>query len=395
MRTKRLSVWFIFLVAIGVILGFSTWHQWRGNQTTTLERMRPIAPIVEVSHGASIIDIVFSPANQGLIATAGRDNYIKIWNRNNPDNPTEIQFNHEESLFSIEYLKKGNFLLCNGLHRKKVLWNASSGEKVYFPEGELQGDSDISPSADNMATIHPRRLVLWNIKNPNEPTITTEITEVHHTKYINSMRCVDFSPNGKWLALGYENGDIRLWDLEQGKFMKTLSVSPDSHVGLRDIDYSPDGRWIIARESHSLSIWDTDNNLRSVLLESYQGFLREVKFSQDGRFIGIKTHDGMGGYILWSLPDVLIYHQMSYQQVDEGIISSIAFSPDGAILAVSNPGEVTLISIETLSPIVVLKGEGFFGGAHEITFSSDGTMLAGGETGGVLRLWDVSEYYEE
>ena len=98
----------------------STWYQWSGNQTTTLERMKPIPPIVEFSHGASIEDIVFSPANQGLIATAGNDNYIKIWNRNDPDNPAEIQFNHEESLFSIEYLKKGNFLLCNGLLRKKV-----------------------------------------------------------------------------------------------------------------------------------------------------------------------------------------------------------------------------------------------------------------------------------
>ena len=284
---------------------------------------------------------------------------------------------------------------------EKVLWNASSGEKIYIPEGEsqpegeIQSDSAISPSADKMATVHSRRLVLWNIENPNHPTFTTEITEVHHTKYINSMRCVDFSPNGKWLAIGYGNGDIRLWDLEQEKFIKTLSVSPDMHVHLRDINYSPDGRWIVARENPSLTIWDTEKNLRSVLFESHQGFLREVKFSQDGRFIGITTHDGRGGYIIWSLPEVLIYHQMSYQQDSEGIISRIAFSPDGSILALSNPGEVRLISIETLSPIVVLKGEGFFGGAHEIIFSSDGTMLAGGGTGGILRLWDVSDYYEE
>ena len=275
------------------------------------------------------------------------------------------------------------------------MWNVSSGEKIFFPKGEIHFDSTFSPSADKLATVDSKRVVLWNIENPDEPTITTEITEVHHTKYHNSMRCADFSPNGKWLAIGYENGDIRLWDLQQEKFINTLSVSPHSHVHLRDIIHSPDGRYIVARESPSLTIWDTVNDLRRVLLESHQGFLRSVKFSQDGRFIGIKTDDGKGGYIVWSLPEVLIYHQMSYQQADDGIISHIAFSPDGTILAVSNPGEVKLISIETLSPIVILKGEGFLGGAHEITFSPDGNTLAGSGYGGILRLWDVRNYYAE
>lgn len=391
---KKLLLILVFLITIG-LLGYSSWHQWSNNQHTVLERMKPIPTVAEYMHSGRIVNLKFPPADQDLIATAGNDNTIRIWSRNKPDNPTEIQFGQEGRLFSLEYLKNGDFLLCRGLHGEIGLWNVLLNEMIYLPQEKFQWDIAISPSADKMAAVHSERLVLWNIENLNEPSIITEITEVHHTKYINTFRCAAFSPNEKTLAIGYANGDIRIWDLAQEQFIKTLSVPTDSHASLRRIKFIPDGRWIVALQNPSLTIWDTDKNLQHVLLESYQGFLRELKFAENGRFIGITTRDGMGSYIIWSLPEVLMYHQMSYQQASEGIISGIAFSPDGKILAVSNPGEVTLISLETLSPLAILKNKGFFGGAQEVTFSPDGTMLAGGAYGGIVRLWDVRNYNEE
>lgn len=380
----------IISAAIGTIglLGYSTWNQWNANQETILERMRPIPPVVEFTHGGMITDIVFSPTDQDIIAT-GSDYDIKIWNRNNPKTPKEIQFGSEERLFTLEYVNNGNYLLCNGLHRKTSLWKLSSNKMINLPQEEHQWDAAISPSAEILATVQSRRIVLWNIQNPDEITIIKEITEIHQTKFVNSFQCADFSPNGETLAIGFENGDIKIWDLVEEQFIQTLSVPPDSHVHLRKIKYSPDGRWILAREDTSLTLWDTQKKQRHVLLEPHHGFLRYVKFSRNGKYVGITTFDEKAEYIIWSLPDVLIYHQSS-----EGIISRIAISPDGKILAVSNPSEVTLYSLETLTPIEILKGKGILGGAHEITFSPDGTMLAGGGYGGIIRLWDISNIYD-
>lgn len=381
------------LTAIGTIglLGFSTWHQWNANQGTILERIQPISPVTEFMHGARITDLVFSPTNQDIIATAGDDRNIKIWNRNNPDTPIEIPFSKKEEFFTLEYLNNGEFLLCKGiLSRMTILWNMSTNEKIILPQEEHQWDTAISPSAETMATVQSRQVVLWNIQNPDEMTKTQEITEIHHTKYQNSFQCADFSPNGESIAIGFENGDIRIWDLVQEQFIKTLSVPPDSHVHLRNINYSPDGRWIVAREPASLTLWDTQKNQRHVLLEKYVGFLRDVKFSRNGKYIGITTFGKKTGYIIWSLPEVLIYHQVS-----EGIISRMAFSPDGKNFAVSNPGVVMLFSLESLTPITILQGKGILGGANEITFSADATMLAGAGSGGIVRLWDISNIYEQ
>ena len=390
MKIKGFLLWSIFIIVVGVILESSTWLQWSANQETVLERMRPVRPIAEFNHGARTKDLEFSPTNHDVLASAGDDNYIKLWKRNEPDMTKDLLFESDEDLFDIDFLQTDDLLFCKGLHRETILCNTITGKKVKLPMEETTWDSTVSPSAERRATVHPQRVVLWNIQNLNEMSITNVITEIHHTTYHNSFRCVDFSPDEKWFAVGYENGDIRIWDIEKEQFIKTLSVPHESHVHLRDITFSPDGRWIVVLEHMSLTIWDTQNSLRHVLLDWHVGFLREVKFSQDGRYMGIKTHEERGGFIIWSLPDVSIYHQMS-----EGIISRIAISPDGLLLAVSNPGEVTLMSLDSLTPIAILKGEGFLGGAHEITFSHDGSMLAGGGSGGVLRIWNVKDYYEK
>lgn len=391
MKIKTISIWFIVLILVGAILGFSTWHQWSANQETVLQRMRPVRPIAEFNHGARINDLEFYPTNHNIFASAGDDNYIKLWNRNKPDSTKDLLFESDEDLFDIDFLQSGDLLFCKGLHRETILYNTNIGEKTKLPMEEFMRDSAISPSADRRATVHPQRVVIWNIQNLNEMSITNEITEMHHTTYHNSFQCVDFSPNEKWLAVGYENGDIKIWDLEQKQFIKTLSVPHESHVHLRHIIFSPDGRWIAAGEHNSWTLWNVQHNQRYLLLENTGlGLLRDLKFSHDGRYIAIKIHDRSIRYTIWSLPEVQIYHEVTEQN-----ISRIAFSPDGMILAVSNPGEVTLLSLESLTPITILKGEGYFGGAHEITFSHDGNMLAGAGTGGVIRLWDVKDYYEE
>ncbi len=387
MKPQKIVFLFIAILIVVGVLAFSTWQQWNDNQKTILERMRPIAPLAEFNHGAQIQDVEFSPSNPDIIASAGDDNNIKLWNRNNPDTATTTLIDNEEKLVSIDFLHTGKLLVSKGLHGKTILWDTFSGAKIKVPKERYQQAAVISPTADSLATVYRERMKLWDIRNPNEITEITEITEIHHTRYHNSMQCADFSPNGKWLAIRYENGDIKFWDLEQKQFVKTLSVPHDSHEWLKDIIFSPDGRWIAAAEHFSLILWDVQHNRRIKLLEdTHMGFLRDVKFSCDGRFIGIKTYGKWKGFTIWSLPEVQIYHDVS-----DRYISDLAFSPDGKILAISDVGEVTLLTIESLTPIALLKGKGYLGGAMAITFSQDSSMLAGGGYGGVLRLWDMEK----
>ena len=74
----------------------------------------------------------------------------------------------------------------------------------------------------------------------------------------------------------------------------------------------------------------------------------------------------------------------------DGEINSVAFSPDGTILAAGgSDGTVRLWDVATRRQIgAPLNGHG--GEVYSVAFSPDGTILASGSADGTVRLWDVA-----
>ncbi len=405
MKTKRLSVWFIFLVVIGVILGFSTWHQWSDNQTTTLERMRPIAPVATFSHGGSIRYIAYDPKNPELIATAGDGDFVKIWNRNKHDSPKlslEVQRDIAKNIHmvGIAFSPTDNWIATRTFWTLEI-WDSLSGNRInsldttssYFtihPEGKY-------------IVMHTDGLTLWNISDPNKikadimlppqmgwESINLDGLERTHNydgrdvirldipmKYKNAgmnqiFRSIAFSPDGKWFAGGRPQHNsttkkwrsvLTIWDFEKQKMFKAIEREEPRKPDLKPND----------KRNPSLSL-PTSNRIQS------------IKFSPDNRFLGLAADNG---FTIWSLPDWQIYHEVLDRR-----ISDIAFSPDGKMLAVCDVKGIVLWSVDTLTPVALL-GTGGFLGSSVIEFSPDGRTLAGGGYGGLLKIWDMSEFYEK
>jgi WD40 repeat protein len=71
----------------------------------------------------------------------------------------------------------------------------------------------------------------------------------------------------------------------------------------------------------------------------------------------------------------------------EGSISSLAFSPDGTVLATASGNDIVLWSIETGNQLNILTGH--TASINSIAFSPDGTILASASADGTIRLWGV------
>ena len=122
-------------------------------------------------------------------------------------------------------------------------------------------------------------------------------------------------------------------------------------------------------------------------LEGHTGMVRSVAFSPDGSLLASRSHDKIK---LW---DVATLTNIATLEGDigpgSGWFFSVAFSPDGLLLASGYTDRtVKLWDVATLTNIATLEGHTDM--VTSVAFSPDGSLLASGSTDKTVKLWDVA-----
>jgi WD40 repeat protein len=92
--------------------------------------------------------------------------------------------------------------------------------------------------------------------------------------------------------------------------------------------FSPDGKTLAYGSNDGMIyLWDLNRSCSSGVLKAHQGMIRSLSFSPDGRILASGSDDGSAG--LWSISTGKL---LSMQQGHLGTASALAFSPDGKTL---------------------------------------------------------------
>jgi WD40 repeat protein len=150
---------------------------------------------------------------------------------------------------------------------------------------------------------------------------------------------MEFSPDGALLAMGVMDGTIRLWDIESRQSAGMLKYPGETDI--HDIAFSPNG-----------------------------GFL-----ASGGRVPAV---------ILWNVASGEIVRTFGVRDC----VLSVAFSPDGTILAAAAGAEkaILLWDVESGDLLRTLPHNDQ---CMAITFSPDGRLLAAGCFDGQVYLWGL------
>jgi WD40 repeat protein len=161
-----------------------------------------------------------------------------------------------------------------------------------------------------------------------------------------------FSPDGRQLAFGLDQGQLMIIDAMSGVPLAELT----GHSGwIETIEWSPDGeRMASGAIDYSAIIWDAEENTQEFQLSTFSsgiyGDIVSVAWSPDGTILA--TGDGVGNAILWNTATGEIELNIPayvYETAgaDHGI-RGVAWSPDGLhLLVIGNSRQASIWDIHT------------------------------------------------
>ena len=357
-KNKKIALLSVILViaVVGIVVYFITRPQQQEEILPQKFAQLPEKPklIAEFYYtDIPIQSVAFSPVDTVLIASVNSNATIKLWDINNTKEPIKI-LSHPGLFATIGFSPTGELLASLG-SGKLILWDVASGTKINSIESTTNQFA-FNPNGQQLATIPKRRnekrlteVRIWDIRNPEK------ISEIGNLPFNEAHKAtgwpcaVDFSSNGKWIAAGYSNGTINVWNLQTRKLVKNLESALHQMDNLK---FSPNNKYMVA----------------------------------NGRDPEAYSNSSVKGYIMWELS--------SWQRKGEvlrGNVDNLVFSPDGRLCTSATDRRIYGRGVEIWSttngaPITTIPTE-----ARDVSFSHDGDLIVTGGNDGMVRVWKLTQ----
>ncbi|MBD2562825.1 MULTISPECIES: WD40 domain-containing protein [Nostoc] len=240
-------------------------------------------------------------------------------------------------------------------------------------------ETDLSGYDFSYLTVWQADMRNMNLHNAN--FAHADLAKCVFAETLGGIFSVAFSPDGKLLATGDTNNEIRLYQVVDGQQMLTCR----GHAGwVRSVTFSPNGDIMASgSDDQTVRLWNVSTGQCVANLQGHSSGIQSIAFSTNGHMLASSSEDKTVKF--WDIETGLCFKTLS---VDDYSVWSIAFSPDGHTVVTGNDNHtLNLWDINSGRCIKIL--EGHTNRVHSVTFSADGRILASASHDHTVKLWNV------
>jgi len=333
--------------------------------------------VAQLGHSLAIWDIAFSPDGRHLV-TGSNDRTAQIWFVETRSAVRRL-VGHAGKIFAVAWSPDGRWVLTGATDGAARLWEVSSGETFAVFEHPALGVWSVAFSADG-ATAYTAggdgTVRAWDTGSGGERSVIADADA--------AMTAVAASPCGRWVAVGGKGGLLQVLETEGYELHVEIDIGA---VVPRQFAFSADGgRLAMVDREGGVRLWAMEDGDSGRPIASVDMEATSVAFAPVGDRLAIgsgrgvlELWEGSTGEPLWAREDV----------GNTGMSTAVAFSPDGARIAVVRwPDRVAFVDLQGNEEPGLLEGR-----ARPVTslsLSSDEDLLLTAGFDGTLRLWDLT-----